>query len=131
MTYLIDTNIISEFVRRRPNPGVRAWAGTVSAFALSAVSIEEIAYGLAWTPNQRIQAWFDDFLERHAEVFPVTREIAERAGKLRGALAAKGRVHSQADMLIAATALVHDMTLVTRNAKDFAGTGVPFLDPFT
>ena len=62
---------------------------------------------------------------------PVTLEIARRAGELRGAFAARGIVRSQPDMLIAATAQVHALTLVTRNTADFAGCGIPLLNPFS
>jgi predicted nucleic acid-binding protein len=127
---LIDTNIISELSRRQPDPGVLAWASGISEFRISAISLEEIAFGLAWRPNPRIQTWIDGFFARHAAL-PVTQEIARRAGDLRGRLAAQGSPRSQADMLIAATALVHDLTLVTRNTRDFEACGLPLLNPFS
>ncbi|MDP2433631.1 MAG: type II toxin-antitoxin system VapC family toxin [Pseudomonadota bacterium] len=128
--WLIDTNIISELCRRQPDPGVLAWASGISEFRVSAISVEEIAYGLAWRPNPRIQDWIGGFFTRHAAL-PVTQEIARRAGELRGRLAAQGSPRSQADMLIAATALVHNHTLVTRNSRDFDGCGLPLLNPFS
>lgn len=128
--WLIDTNIISELCRRQPDPGVLAWASGISEFRVSAISVEEIAYGLAWHPNPRIQDWISGFFTRHAAL-PVTQEIARRAGELRGRLAAQGSPRSQADMLIAATALVHNHTLVTRNSRDFDGCGLPLLNPFS
>lgn len=127
---LIDTNIISELSRQQPDAGVLAWAAGVSEFRLSVVSVEEIAYGLAWRPNPRIQAWVDGFFSRHAAL-PITQEIARRAGELRGHLAAQGRPRTQADMLIAATALIHGHTLVTRNTRDFEACGLPLLNPFS
>jgi hypothetical protein len=127
---LIDTNIISELSRRQPDPGVLAWAAGISEFRISAISLEEITFGLAWRPNPRIQAWIDGFFTRHAAL-PVTQEISRRAGELRGRLAAQGIPRSQTDMLIAATALVHDLTLVTRNTRDFEGCGLPLLNPFS
>lgn len=127
---LIDTNIISELCRRQPNPGVLAWASGISEFRFSTISLEEIAFGLAWRPNTRIQSWVADFFARHPAL-PVTTDIAQRAGELRGRLAAQGSPRSQADMLIAATALVHGLTLVTRNSRDFDGCGLPLLNPFS
>lgn len=127
---LIDTNIISELSRKTPDPGVIAWAGGVTAFRLSVVSQEEIAHGLVWRPNPRIQAWVADFFQRHAAL-PITPAIAQAAGELRGRLAAAGSPRSQADMLIAATAKLHDLTLVTRNTRDFDGCGIPLLNPFS
>lgn len=131
MTQLVDTNILAELARRRPNRGVLAWAATTTRIAISAVTVEEVVYGLAWHPNQRIQAWFDGFLDRHCEVLAVSEAVARRGGWLRGELRARGKNRTQADMLIAATAQVHGLTLVTRNARDFEGCGVPLLDPFS
>jgi predicted nucleic acid-binding protein len=127
---LLDTNVVSELCRRQPDAGVLAWAATTSGQAISAVTVDEITYGLAHRPNSRIESWFEGFLQRHP-VLPVTVEVARRAGQLRGAFAARGIVRSQPDMLIAATAQVHAATLVTRNVADFAGCGVPVLDPFS
>jgi predicted nucleic acid-binding protein len=130
MHVLLDTNIISELGRLRPDAGVTAWAAQEAAHAISVVSVDEIMFGLAWRPNARIAAWFEAYLLRHP-VLPVTPEIARRAGELRGAFAARGIVRSQPDMLIAATAQVHALTLVTRNTADFAGCGIPVLNPFS
>lgn len=131
MTFLADTNIIGELARPRPNPGVLNWAGQVMELSLSVITLEEIQYGLAWKPNQRIREWFDGFLKEQCRVLPITDELARRAGELRGRLRAKGETRSQADMLIAATAASHALTLVTRNADDFKGCGVTVLNPFS
>ncbi|MGH6635574.1 MAG: type II toxin-antitoxin system VapC family toxin [Gammaproteobacteria bacterium] len=128
--YLVDTNIISELARPNPNAGVVAWAKTTSSVGLSVVTVEEILFGLHWKPVQRIQNWFEGFLNAHCKIYPITDEIARCSGRLRGALAANGRTHTQADMLIAATAQVERQTLVTRNVRDFEGCGIPVYDPF-
>jgi toxin FitB len=127
---LCDTNIISEMARPRPNSGVLAWASMVSSIALSVISVEEIFYGLAWKPHLKIRAWFDEFFDNRCTILPVTAAIAKRCGHLRGELQAKGRTCTQAGMLIAATAQVHQLTLVTRNVQDFTDCHIPLLNPF-
>ena len=131
MTFLVDTNVISELGRHAPNAGVLAWADTVSSVAVSVVSVEEIFFGLASKPNQRIQAWVESFLSDECSICPVTLEIARCAGILRGSLATRGRRRTQADMLIAATAQVNQLSLVTRNVRDFEDCGVALLNPFS
>jgi toxin FitB len=101
--YLVDTNIISELVRREPDPGVSAWASGVTQLALSVITVDEIHFGLAWRPNARVRTWIEAFFQRHP-ILDVTATIAHRAGELRRTLAARGSVRHQADMLIAATA---------------------------
>lgn len=130
MTPLVDTNVISELARHNPDSGVLAWARTVSSISVSVITVEEISYGLAWKPNSRISEWFEEFLAAHCLVLPITDEIARCAGRLRGSLAGDGRIRTQADRLIAATAQAHQLTLVTRNVRDFDGCGISLLDPF-
>ena len=129
-TVLCDTNVLSELSRLRPDPAVLAWIETVERMAVSVVTVEEIAYGLGWKPNPRIRAWWNAFLTSDCEVLDLDAAIARRAGDLRGTLAHEGRTRTQADMLIAATAILHDLPLATRNVKDFAGCGVRIVDPW-
>ena len=131
MTFLADTNVIGELARPKPNPGVLNWASQVREISLSVITLEEIHYGLAWKPNPRIGEWFDTFLEQQCRVLPVTDEVARRAGDLRGRLRGQGKTRTQADMLIAATAALHALTIVTHNVADFDGCGVTVLDPFS
>lgn len=107
MTFLCDTNIISELARPQPNPGVLDWSATVSSISLSVITLEEILYGLASKPNARIQTWFQGFLATYCHIIPITPEIAQYSGELRGRLRIQGKPRSQADMLIAATAQIH------------------------
>ncbi len=131
MSLLVDTNVISELARREPNPGVVAWSKTVTTIALSVISLEEICYGLALKPNARIQVWFDRFLREESQILPITDDIAHCGGQLRGSLSAQGQARTQADMLIAATAQIHQHTLVTRNLRDFQGCGIAVFNPFS
>ena len=134
MMQLADTNIVSELIRKRPDPGVLAWREMVDAMyghiTMSAVTVDEIMYGLARKQDAGLQAWFDGFMSRN-QVLTVTQTIACRAGEMRAMFSLRGVVRSQADMLIAATAQVHALTLVTRNVRDFDGCGIGLLNPFT
>ena len=131
MSYLVDTNVIGELARARPNPGVVVWAGQVTSVHLSVISLEEIYFGLARKANARVAAWFEGFLAEQCQILPVTDEIARRSGDLRARLQTRGRTRTQADMLIAATAIAHRLTLVTRNEADFEGCDVTVLNPFS
>lgn len=134
MMQLADTNIVSELMRKRPDPGVLAWREMVDAMyghiTMSAVTVDEIMYGLARKQDSGLQAWFDGFMSRN-QVLTVTQTIACRAGEMRAMFSLRGVVRSQADMLIAATAQVHALTLVTRNVRDFDGCGIALLNPFS
>lgn len=69
MTLLVDTNVISELAHNQPNPGVVAWAKTVSDISLSVVTVEGIFFGLTWKPNPRIQSWFEAFLNTYCHIY--------------------------------------------------------------
>ena len=129
--YLIDTNVLSELARPLPNPGGIDWSTQVSTIRLSAVTVDEVYFGLTRRPNARVLTWFETLLTTKCQVLPVTVEIAKLGGQLRGQLSLKGQVRTQADMLIAATALVYGLTLVTRNERDFQDCGLILLNPFT
>ncbi len=130
MTALCDTNIVSEFTNRRANPGVSRWIESAPALFVSAVTLEELHFGLSHKPVARTRRAVEAFVDARCSVLPVTAEIARRAGEMRGTLRARGQVRHQADMLIAATAQVHGLTLVTRNVRDFAELMIPLLNPF-
>lgn len=126
---LWDTNILSELARREPHPAILAWVEAESEFAISAVTVDELFFGLTWQPRPRIRAWLEDFVDNRCKVLDVTADIARLGGELRGRLRAAGQVRTQADMWIAATARVDELPLVTRNARDFDGCGIEVLDP--
>lgn len=128
---LVDTNVVSELLRPRPNAGALQWAAEQHELAVSALSVDESIFGLVRGGNRALLEAYEEFLRTRGTVLPVTEEIARRAGKLRGDFSLKGITRSQPDMLIAATAQAHGLTLVTRNVRDFDGCGIALLDPFT
>ena len=130
MIYLCDTNIISELAKPQPNPGVLTWSSELTTLAVSVITLEEITYGLMAKPNPRIQAWFQTFLRTYCQIIPITPAIAQTAGELRGQSRVTGITRSQADMLIAATAKIHQLTFVTRNIRDFEGCELSLINPF-
>jgi len=136
--YLLDTNVISEFRKARIGKAdrqVAAWANSVSmeSMFLSSVCILEMELGTLLMERRDVvqgailRAWLEDF------VLPTFAErilVVDTPVALRGAALQVPNPRSYRDALIAATALVHGMTVVTRNVKDFASTGVAVLDPW-
>ena len=131
MRYLVDTNVVSELLRPAPDRGVTTWARGLTRAALSAVSVEEVFFSLSWKPNARVLAAIERLIKDHFDLLEVTVPIARQAGTLRGQLQALGRPRTQADMLIAATAAAHGLTVVTRNEREFEGCGVTVINPFS
>ena len=134
MTYLLDTNVVSDLRRAVPRQArLRAWfdAQAPDALGLSVVTIGEIRQGIEHVrrrdPAQAhvLSRWLDDLGRFYADrLLPVDQEVANEWGRLRAL-----RSVPVIDALIAATARVHGLMLVTRNAKDVAGLGVDTLDP--
>jgi len=136
--FLLDTNIPSELTRPLPQPSVSQWLDEVDDELLyfSVVSLGEVLKGIASLPTSKrrneLQQWLDETLRPWFEgrILPVNEPIAERWGILAGQCKMKGRPLKVADGLIAATALEHDLTVVTRNARDFEGLGVEVFNPW-
>ena len=135
MSYLLDTNVVSELVRPKPDPGVLGWFDRTpdDALHLSVLSLGEIRKGvenLGSSPRrealrvwleQELTDWFDD------RILPVDRGVADEWGIL---LAHAGRPVPTVDSLLAATALYHDLRLATRNATDFRFPGLEVINPW-
>ena len=132
--FLVDTNVLSEIPRPRPDSGVLRWLGEHPDFALSPITIEELALGIAKLKGEkkdRLVRWFEELLAIPPHVIHIDERIARIAGELRAARGRSGKTVAQADMLIAATALVSSRVLVTRNVKHFEHCGISLLDPFS
>lgn len=131
--FLVDTNVLSELPRARPNANALAWLERQAEIAVSVVSIEELTFGVARAGARRakLSAWLEALVGGASEVLGVTLAVARVAGELRAAREARGRRVAQADMLIAATAVVHGLPLATRNQRDFEGCGVTLVNPFS
>lgn len=135
MSYLLDTNVVSELTRRKPDTQVKAWFKSVpsSALHLSVLSLGEIRKGIEMLADTRrkellrlwlehdLPGWFEDRL------LPVDAEICDSWGRL---LAAAGRPLPAIDSLLAATALHHELRIVTRNTVDFQFNGMETIDPW-
>ena len=130
MTFLLDTNVVSEPMRPRPNPGVLKWLGEVdeeSTF-ISVVTITELRYGIerlaTGTRRERLDGWLQRDLRLRFEgrILPVDFEVANACGGLISRSESLGRPIEPRDAFIAATAEVHGLTLVTRNVSDFEPT---------
>src|SRR6185295_16875723 len=110
--YLVDTNVLSELARPRPDTRVMAWFDHETTIAISVISIEELAFGIARAPVQRrskLASWLEQVVDRAAHVHDVSVAIARASGDLRSARMRTGRSVAQADMLIAATAAIHGL----------------------
>jgi predicted nucleic acid-binding protein len=133
VTYLLDTNVLSELPRPRPHAGVLRWLGSQREIALSAITLEELTYGVERAKGparERLRGWLQALLDSRPRIVPVTPLVASTAGRLRAQREASGRPVAQADMLVAACALTEGLVLATRNVRDFEGCGVALLNPF-
>jgi predicted nucleic acid-binding protein len=132
--YLLDTSVVSELRKTKPHGGVLAWftATPESSLFVSAVTLGEIQRGIELTRDQNpakaleIAQWADRLADTH-KILPMDAQTFRVWAQL---------MHHPSDALfedamIAATALVHQLTVVTRNTRDFATFRVPLLDPFT
>jgi predicted nucleic acid-binding protein len=131
--YLIDTNVVSELPRRRPHPAALAWLASQTTLTMSAVTVEELCYGVARAGSEqrkRLAEWLDRLLAIPPEILPVDERVARAAGSLRAERASAGVIMAQADALVAGTARVTGRVLVTRNVRHFEGCGVALLNPF-
>ena len=135
MSYLIDTNVLSEMRRRQPDAQVVAWFRhrPRQSLYLSVLTLGEIRKGIERMGDTIRQQVLLDWLEVELPAYflgrllPVDDRTADRWGRLQ---ASAGRPLPAIDSLLAATALQHDLTLVTRNTRDFEGLGARLINPW-
>ena len=136
--FLLDTNVISELVRPRPSPRVTHWLDSTDEelLFLSVLTLGEIRKGITTltdpTRKVRLEGWLSGNLIPRFEgrILTIDQAIAERWGQITGSLWAQATPLPVIDGLLAATALDHNLTLVTRNTRDVTLTGVPAFDPW-
>jgi|ERR1700741_1581746 toxin FitB len=137
--FLLDTNVISEIVQSQPDVSVEDWLAHANEdhLFISVVTILEMRYGIQRMTKGRRQSFLNQWLENAmptrfaGRIFDVDAEIADFAGRLAAERSLAGRPFEATDALIAATALVHGLTVVTRNTKDFVGSVKAVLNPWT
>jgi toxin FitB len=139
VSFLLDTNVISEMVKPRPNAGLIAWLAEADEDRtyLSVVSLMEVCFGVERMPSggrrHQLETWLDHDLPLRFErrVLPIDATVADACGRLLARSQTIGRPVETRDGLIAATAEVHGLTVVTRNVSDFKSVVKTVLNPWT
>lgn len=136
--FLLDTNVVSEPKRARPDMGVIDWLRDrlPSELHISVLTVGELRRGIVrLEPGRRrddLDFWLADLILRYGErILPVDLDVTERWAALAEANRATGRACDMTDELIAATAHVHGLTVVTRNVRHFEPTGCRVLSPWS
>lgn len=134
MKFLVDANVLSEPTRPEPDDKVVAWLSRHEAdIAVDPIVLGEIRYGILLLPSgkrrKRLERWFDRGVQL-VHCLPWDAPTGLRWARLLAALRASGTAMPIKDSMIAATALVHGLTVVTRNVGDFAKAQVPVVNPF-
>lgn len=132
--YLIDTNVISETARKKPDPKVLAWVGKLPSMLLPAVAVYELASGMQRLPvgekRAFLEEWFAELLDSGCEVVAFDREAALACAALETDARHRGRTVETRDLFILAIAKSRALGIATRNVAHFRGFGVPVYDPF-
>lgn len=136
--FLIDTNVLSEFNRRDPEPKVIRWleAAENESLHTSVLTLGEIRMGIELLPpskkRTRLEQWFQNDLQDwfQGRILPIDEPVANRWGLLSAQSQSKGRLLPTIDSLLAATALQHGLTMVSRNVNDFLVAGLDVINPW-
>ena len=133
--FLLDTNVVSEMMKGRPSPRVIAFLTRQADLWLASLVVHELEFGLQLTPpgrrRERLRSGLAGFLGTYAErILPLDRASAEWAARFRADAARSGRPPDLGDMLIAGTAMAHNLAVATRNVRDFEGLNVEVVNPW-
>lgn len=139
MKFLLDTNVVSEWTKSRPDTGVVAWLAEADEdrVFISVITVAELRHGIerleAGERRDRLDTWLTEQVPQRFEerLLPVDAETANLWGRVMAQGQAAGRPPGTTDCFIAATVLQHDMTLVKRNVSDFEALGVRLVSPWT
>jgi predicted nucleic acid-binding protein len=138
MSYLIDTCCISELVKKKPSPNVVKWFADQDELSmfLSIITFGELRKGIEKLPDlkkkKELNRWIKEDLKHRFKnrILNINFEEANKWGEILAAAEKNGSPLPAIDSLIAATALVHDLSVVTRNTKDMEGSGVEVINPW-
>ncbi len=138
MNYLLDTNVVSEWTKPRPDPGVVAWLAQADEDRLfvSVITLAELRHGIERLPpgarRGRLDTWLTDDLPSRfeARILPIDQPTADHWGKVMARGQGTGRPVGAMDAFIAATVERHGLTLVTRNVTDFEALGLQLFNPW-
>ena len=133
--YLLDTNIISELGKPQPNPNIVNFVRALDSAWLSIITVHELKYGLNLLPKgarrTQLTQSIEHFIEQYAAfILPLNDAEASTAANLRAKARKAGKPCHLADSLIAGTAKVHGLTVVTRNDKDFIPFEIEIINPW-
>jgi len=136
--FLLDTNVLSELTKPAPTQSVVEWvnARPTELFHISVVTVGELRRGFnLMDPGKRrsnLEQWFDSWLLPlfDSRILPLNQAILERWATISALRQQVGKPIAMADGLIAATAMHYDLTLVTRNTKDFTGIDLKLINPW-
>lgn len=138
MSYLIDTCCISELIKKKPHPNVVKWFAEHDELSmyLSIITFGELRKGIEKLPDstkkKELNRWIVEDLNQRFKnrVLNIQMEEVNKWGEILAIAEKDGKPLPAVDALIAATALVHDLTVITRNTKDMAGSGVEVMNPW-
>ena len=135
MRFLVDANVLSELTKQRPDPRVVHWLSTHEReFVVDPIILGEIEFGILLLPEGRrrgrLERWFEEGVLK-IRCLPWTPATGRRWARLLADLRTRGQAMPIKDSQIAATALLHGLTVVTRNGRDFEKAAASVLDPFS